>query len=142
MANRPAKKSAKTSNPAAGSYEGRQSHIPGLKTPAIEAWEFQYPGTDTVLEVTIPEFTCICPKTGLPDFATLVIAYVPDRLCLELKSLKEYMLFYRDVGIFHEHVVNKVLADCVRACRPRSMEIRGVFNARGGIQTTAVAKSG
>ena len=65
---------------------------------------------------------------------------MPDRLCLELKSIKEYMLFFRDVGIFHEHVVNKVLADCAKACRPRSMEIRGVFNARGGIQTTAVAK--
>ena len=84
------------------SYEGRQSHIPALKTPPIETWEFMYPGTDTVLEVRIPAFTCICPKTGLPDFATLVITYVPDRLCLELKSLKEYILFYRDVGIFHE----------------------------------------
>jgi 7-cyano-7-deazaguanine reductase len=122
------------------SYEGRQSHIPGLKTPEIESWEFQYPGTDTVLEVSIPEFTCICPKTGLPDFATLAITYVPDRLCLELKSLKEYILFFRDVGIFHEHVVNKMLEDCARACRPKSMEIRGVFNSRGGIQTTATAR--
>ncbi len=124
------------------SYEGRQSHIPGLKTPEIESWEFQYPGTDTVLEVGIPEFTCICPKTGLPDFATLVITYVPDRLCLELKSLKEYILFFRDVGIFHEHVVNKMLKDFSRACRPKSMEIKGVFNSRGGIQTTATARMG
>jgi 7-cyano-7-deazaguanine reductase len=124
------------------SYEGRQSHIPGLKTPEIESWEFQYPGTDTVLEVSIPEFTCICPKTGLPDFATLVISYVPDRLCLELKSLKEYILFFRDIGIFHEHVVNKMLIDCARACKPKSMEIRGVFNSRGGIQTTATARMG
>ena len=91
---------------AESSYEGRQSHIPGLKTPEIESWEFQYPGTDTVLEVSIPEFTCICPTTGLPDFATLAITYVPDRLCHELKSLKEYILFFRDIGIFHELVVN------------------------------------
>lgn len=127
---------------AESSYEGRQGHIPSLKTPEIETWEFMYPGTDTVLEVSIPEFTCICPKTGLPDFATLVITYVPGRLCLELKSLKEYILFFRDVGIFHEHVVNKMLTDFARACKPESMEIRGVFNSRGGIQTTAVAKTG
>lgn len=134
-------KKSKMANPQS-SYEGRQNHIPSLKTPPIETWEFMYPGSDTVLEVSIPEFTCICPKTGLPDFATLVIAYVPDKLCLELKSLKEYILFFRDVGIFHEHVVNKMLRDCAGACKPKSMEIRGVFNSRGGIQTTATAKTG
>jgi 7-cyano-7-deazaguanine reductase len=121
-------------------YEGLQHHIPTLVTPEIESWDFQYPGSDTLLEVSIPEFTCICPKTGLPDFATLHIAYVPEKQCLELKSLKEYFLFFRELGIFHEHVVNRVLGDCVKACAPRSMEVRGVFNARGGIQTTAVAR--
>ena len=120
-------------------YEGRQNHIPALRLPEIETWEFQYPGSDTTLEVSVPEFTCICPKTGLPDFATLVITYVPNKLCLELKSFKEYINAYRELGIFHEHVVNKLLADCVKACKPRSMEVRGVFNARGGIQTTAAA---
>jgi 7-cyano-7-deazaguanine reductase len=120
-------------------YEGRQNHIPGLKLPEIETWEFQYPGSATTLEVSVPEFTCICPKTGLPDFATLVITYVPNTLCLELKSFKEYINAYRELGVFHEHVVNKVLTDCVKACKPRSMEVRGVFNARGGIQTTAAA---
>ena len=123
-------------------YEGLQQHIPTLATPEIESWEFQYPDTDTVLEVSIPEFTCICPKTGLPDFATLQITYVPNKLCLELKSLKEYFLFFRELGIFHEHVVNRVLGDCVQACAPKSMEVRGVFNARGGIQTTAIARFG
>ena len=123
-----------------GGYEDRQGHIPELKTPVIESWEFQYPGSNTALEVQIPEFTCICPKTGLPDFAILTIAYVPDKQCLELKSLKEYIHFYRDLGIFHEHVVNKVLRDCVKACKPKSMEVRGIFNPRGGIQTTASAK--
>ena len=123
-------------------YEGRQSHIPGMEMPGIESWEFQYPNSDTTIEVSIPEFTCICPKTGLPDFATLQISYVPGRSCLELKSLKEYILNYRDIGIFHEHVVNRMLGDCVKACSPKRMEIRGIFNARGGIQTTAVARFG
>jgi 7-cyano-7-deazaguanine reductase len=120
-------------------YEGRQDHIPGMKMLEIETWEFQYPGTQTTLEVSIPEFTCICPKTGLPDFATLVVTYVPNKLCLELKSFKEYINSYRELGIFHEHVVNRLLNDCVKACKPLSMEVRGVFNARGGIQTTATA---
>jgi len=121
------------------SYEDRQEHIPELKTPSLESWKFQYPGSETKLEVQIPEFTCICPKTGLPDFALLTLTYRPDKLCLELKSLKEYVNFYRDIGIFHEHVVNKFLTDCVKACKPKSMEVRGVFNPRGGIQTTAAA---
>jgi 7-cyano-7-deazaguanine reductase len=121
-------------------YEGRQGHIPDLKTPDIESWEFQYSGSNTELTVTIPEFTCVCPKTGLPDFATLIVRYIPDKLCLELKSLKEYILFFRDVGIFHEHLVNKMLTDCSNACKPRHMVVEGVFNARGGIQTTAIAR--
>lgn len=121
------------------SYEGRQDHIPTMEMPEIEIWKFQYPNTNTHLQVSIPEFTCICPKTGLPDFATLVIEYVPAEDCLELKSLKEYILNYRNIGIFHEHVVNRVLNDCVKACVPVSMTVRGVFNSRGGIQTTAEA---
>ena len=122
-----------------GSYENLQEHIAGLETPDIEVWEFQYPGSLTELKVKIPEFTCMCPKTGLPDFACININYVPDLLCLELKSLKEYIVAYRDTGIFHEHVVNKILQDCVKACKPLKMEVVGVFNARGGIQTTASA---
>lgn len=120
-------------------YDGLQGHIPSLQTPELEIWEFQYPNTDTHLTINIPEFTCICPKTGLPDFATLQIEYRPVKDCLELKSLKEYLMFFRDIGIFHEHVVNKLLKDCVEACKPEWMVIRGIFNARGGIQTTAVA---
>jgi len=123
-------------------YEGLQGHIPRMETPPIETWEFQFAGSDSVIEVTIPEFTCICPKTSLPDFATLTISYVPGKLCLELKSLKEYFLFFRELGIFHEHVVNKVLADCVKAISPKRMEVKGVFNARGGIQTTVYARHG
>ncbi len=86
--------------------------------------------------MTIPEFTCVCPKTGLPDFAELELTYVPNERCLELKSFKEYLLAYRDRGIFHENVVNKVLDDIVAAAAPRQAELIGTFNPRGGIQTT------
>ncbi len=121
------------------SYEGLQSHIPNMDTPEVEIWEFQYPGRDTIIKIAIPEFTCICPKTGLPDFATIKLEYVPNGACLELKSLKEYVLFFRDVGIFHEHLVNRMLDDWVEACSPKRMTVTGIFNARGGIQTTATA---
>jgi 7-cyano-7-deazaguanine reductase len=128
-----------TANTEKSSYEDRQGHIPSLKTPIIEGFEFQYPGSRTTLTVRIPEFTCVCPKTGLPDFAEIVIVYEPNELCLELKSLKEYMMFFREVGIFHEHVVNKMLNDCVKACSPLSMTVTGKFNPRGGVYTDAVS---
>ena len=129
-------------SPSISSYENKQKHISDLKTPNIETWMFQYPNSQTEIVITIPEFTCICPKTTLPDFATIIIRYLPKEKCLELKSLKEYILFFRNIGIFHEHLVNKVLLDCVATSDPVWMEIEGVFNARGGIQTTAVATHG
>ncbi|MFA5143483.1 MAG: preQ(1) synthase [Candidatus Omnitrophota bacterium] len=123
-------------------YEGLQGRIRALKTPEIESWKNQYPDRDYVIRIDIPEFTSICPKTGLPDFAVITIKYIPDRLCIELKSLKHYTIFYRDIGIFNEHLVNRVLDDMVRACKPRWMEIVGEFNARGGIKTTVSAEYG
>lgn len=107
--------------------------------PGLETWPSQYPG-DYEVFITIPEFTSICPKTGLPDFATLTVTYVPDRRCVELKSLKEYVAAYRSLGIFNENVVNRVLGDLVRALEPRRMAVRGVFTPRGGIQTTVEAR--
>jgi len=106
--------------------------------PALETWPSQYPD-DYEVAITIPEFTSICPKTGLPDFATLTITYVPDARCVELKSLKEYVNAYRNLGIFNENVVNRVLTDLVAALSPRRMRVRGVFAPRGGIQTTVEA---
>jgi len=103
--------------------------------PSLETWPSQYPG-DYEIVITIPEFTSICPKTGLPDFATLTVTYVPDRRCVELKSLKEYINAYRSLGIFNENVVNRVLGDLVRALEPRRLAVRGVFTPRGGLQTT------
>ena len=120
-------------------YDNLQTHIRQCKTPPIETWENQYPHRDYTIEITSLEFTAVCPKTGLPDFATLRITYVPERDCVELKSLKEYLLSYRDVGIFHEHVVNKVLEDIVAACQPRQVEVVGDFNVRGGIKTVVRA---
>lgn len=121
------------------SYDGLQSDIREIKTPAIETWKNEYSDKDYTIEITTPEFTAICPKTGLPDFGTIQITYIPDEQCVELKSLKEYLLFYRDVGIFHEHVVNKILVDFVAACNPRRLEIVGDFHIRGGIKTVVRA---
>ncbi len=107
--------------------------------PELETWPSQYP-EDYEVTITIPEFTSICPKTGLPDFATIVVTYVPDGRCVELKSLKEYLTAYRNLGIFNENVVNRILADLASALRPRRMSVRGVFTPRGGIQTTVEAR--
>ncbi len=118
------------------SYEGLQKNIRKLKTPEIEAWQNQYPDKVYTINLDIPEFTCICPKTGLPDFATIRIEYSPGKLCVELKSFKMYTIFFRNVGIFHEHLINKMLEDFVQAIKPRWVKITGVFNPRGGITTT------
>jgi len=118
------------------SYEGRQDDIRDWQLPAIETFANIYSDRDYNVTMTAPEFTCVCPKTGLPDFATLTLDYAPDQRCIELKSFKEYLLAYRDRGIFHENVVNRVLDDVVAACKPRRARLTGVFNPRGGIQTT------
>jgi len=124
------------------SYEGLQDRIKILKTPEVETFKNLYPGRDYVITIDMPEFTCICPKTGLPDFAVITIRYSPDKSCIELKSLKYYEIFFRNIGIFHENVVNKFLDDLVKSCKPRWMEVVGEFNARGGIKTTVRAESG
>jgi len=105
--------------------------------PEIETWPNQYPGYE--IEIALPEFTSVCPKTGLPDHGTLTLRYVPDRLCLELKSLKMYMLAYRNLGIFQENVVNRFLEDVVKACRPVAATVTGEFTPRGGIYTKITA---
>ena len=131
---------AKQQNKKKSSYEGLQNKVKSLRTPGIEVWKNQYPSRDYVIELEIPEFTCICPKTGLPDFAVIKITYCPDQWCLELKSFKMYINEYRNVGIFHEHVVNRILDDLVAACKPRFMSVDGEFNLRGGIKTSVWAE--
>ena len=108
------------------------------KQPSKELEVFTNPNPDRDYEIHMdcPEFTCLCPKTGQPDFATIDITYVPDKLCIELKSLKQYLWSYRNEGAFHEKVINQILDDLVAACRPRYMQVVGEFNVRGGIYTT------
>ncbi len=105
----------------------------------LETFDNPKPERDYEIALDCPEFTCLCPKTGQPDFATFEIEYVPDRLCIELKSLKLYLWSYRDVGAFHEAVTNQILDDLVAACEPREMSVRAIFNVRGGITTEVVA---
>jgi len=110
----------------------------GQQFPAIETWPNQYQGYE--ITITIPEYTSICPKTHLPDFGTIVIRYLPAKLCLELKSLKYYILSYRNLGIFYENAVNRILDDVVRACRPKWAIVRGEFTTRGGMHSTIEAR--
>ena len=105
--------------------------------PEIEAWPNQFP--DYEIEISIPEFTSVCPKTGLPDHGTLTLRYVPDKRCLELKSLKMYTLAYRNLGIFQENVVNRMLADVVKAARPVTATLVGDFMPRGGVHSRITA---
>lgn len=108
------------------------------KLPKIECFPSQYKCYE--INISVPEFTSICPKTGLPDFGTITIRYMPDKRCLELKSLKFYLLAYRNLGIFYENAVNRILDDLAAACRPKWLEVRGEFKPRGGIRTEVLVK--
>jgi 7-cyano-7-deazaguanine reductase len=106
----------------------------------LELFPNPQPRRDYTIRIRIPEFTCLCPKTGQPDFATLLLEYVPDRMCVELKSLKLYVWSFRDEGAFHEAVTNEILDDLVTATEPRFMRLTAIFNVRGGIDTTVIAE--
>ena len=110
--------------------------------PATSLETFPNPARDRdyTIRMTLPEFTCLCPKTGQPDFATFELEYVPDELCIELKALKLYLWSYRDRGAFHEAVTNQITDDLVKACEPRFLRLAGKFNVRGGIYTTVVVE--
>ncbi len=108
------------------------------KLPAIECWPNQFPHYEITIEV--PEYTSVCPKTGLPDFGTLTLQYMPAKKCAELKSFKEYILAYRNLGIFYENAVNRILGDFVKACDPEWAEVMGEFTPRGGIKTSIRAQ--
>ena len=108
------------------------------KLPPIETWPNQYKSYE--ITISIPEYTSICPRTGLPDFGTITVQYLPDRLCLELKSLKYYILSYRNLGIFYENAVNRILDDVAHACRPKWAVVRGEFSTRGGMHSTIEAR--
>lgn len=122
-----------------GYTSGQAQSVKHIKLPAIEAWENQYK-RDYTVKIVHPEFTSVCPKTGLPDFGTLTIEYVPGKLCLELKSLKYYFLQYRNCGIFMENIANRVLDDVVKAVKPRSCTVTGDFTPRGGLRSVIEAR--
>ena len=114
--------------------------MPTQPSKELETFPNPNPERDFVIRIRVPEFTCLCPKTGQPDFATFEIEYIADRLCVELKSLKLYMWSFRDEGAFHEAVTNEILNDLVAATRPRFMRVTGKFNVRGGIYTDVVVE--
>jgi 7-cyano-7-deazaguanine reductase len=116
--------------------------MPTRPAAALEVVPNPHPDRDYEVTMTVPEFTCVCPLTGQPDFATIRIRYVPDQHLVELKSLKLYLWSYRDEGAFHEDVTNRILNDVVAAARPRWIEVSGAFNVRGGIRTEVRATSG
>jgi 7-cyano-7-deazaguanine reductase len=111
-----------------------------MPTETLETFPNPRPGREFEVAIECPEFTSVCPKTGLPDFGTIRISYVPDELCVELKSLKFYLLDYRTKGIFYESVTNRILDDLVEACAPKRMTVVGDFTPRGGIKTVVTAR--
>lgn len=114
--------------------------MPTKPSKEIETFDNPKPERDYEISLECPEFTCLCPRTGQPDFATFKIIYIPDKLCIELKSLKLYLWSYRNEGAFHEDVTNKILDDLVKACQPKYMKIIADFNVRGGIHTVITAE--
>jgi 7-cyano-7-deazaguanine reductase len=133
-----AKKPKRTSDQKAYTDEHAEAGI-DFPLPDIETWPNQY-ATGYEIEIVMPEFTSVCPKTGLPDHGVVRLIYVPDKRCLELKSLKMYTLAYRNLGIFQENIVNRFLQDVVRACKPIRAAVIGDFTPRGGISTKITAR--
>ncbi|MEW8027627.1 MAG: preQ(1) synthase [Candidatus Thiodiazotropha sp.] len=114
--------------------------MPSQPSKDLETFDNPQPDRDYTIRINIPEFTCLCPKTGQPDFAEMTLEYVPDKLCVELKALKMYIWSFRDQGAFHEAVTNEILSDLVQATQPRFMRLTAEFNVRGGIYTTVVVE--
>ncbi|MES9946747.1 MAG: preQ(1) synthase [Candidatus Thiodiazotropha sp.] len=114
--------------------------MPSQPSKDLETFDNPQPDRDYTIRINIPEFTCLCPKTGQPDFAEMTLEYVPEKLCVELKALKMYIWSFRDQGAFHEAVTNEILSDLVHATQPRFMRLSAEFNVRGGIYTTVVAE--
>lgn len=112
-------------------FDGVEKVAPGL----LETFPYEYPGREAEVDISTDEWSCVCPFSGLPDFGTLTIRYVPDKVCLELKSLKYYLASYRSVGIYQEHAANRVLEDLVAACNPRRIDVTLDYRLRGGIHT-------
>ncbi|MFI5142552.1 MAG: preQ(1) synthase [Thermoanaerobaculales bacterium] len=117
-------------------FEGEEK----IEAGALETFAYEYTGRDAEIVVSTDEWTCVCPFSGLPDFGTLTVRYVPEKVCVELRSLKYYLTSFRHVGIYQEHAVNRVLEDLVRACEPRRMEVTLDYRLRGGIHTVVTVR--
>lgn len=120
------------------SFEG----VEGLTPDVLETFAFEYAGRDAVVEIATDEWSCVCPFSGLPDFGTLTVRYLPSDVCVELKSYKYYLTSYRNVGIYQEHAANRVLDDLVACCRPKWMEVVLDYRLRGGIHTVVTVEHG
>jgi 7-cyano-7-deazaguanine reductase len=114
--------------------------MPSIPSKKIDTFDNPNLERDYAIKITLPEFTCLCPKTGQPDFAKLFLEYIPNQKCIELKSLKMYIWSFRDEGAFHEDVTNKILDDLVNVANPKYMKIKAVFNVRGGVYTTVICE--
>ena len=125
--------------------EGRRFSFVGFEalTPdVLETFPYEYPARDALVEIATDEWSCVCPFSGLPDFGTLTIRYLPSDACIELKSLKYYLTSYRNVGVYQEHAANRVLEDLVACCRPKWMEVVLDYRLRGGLHTVVTAAHG
>lgn len=114
--------------------------LDAIDSDTLETFEYQYPGRDIEITTTTDEFTSVCPFSGLPDFGTVTITYIPDKVCVELRSLKYYLMSYRNVGVFYEHLANRILEDLVGALAPKWIEVECEMTVRGGLQTTIRAQ--
>jgi 7-cyano-7-deazaguanine reductase len=116
----------------------RRYDTQGLETidiKVLDTFPYEYPGKDLTINIDTDEFTAVCPFSGLPDFATIKINYIPDKLCIELRSFKYYLMSYRNVGIYQEHAVNRILEDLVKCCKPKWMQVTADYKVRGGVHT-------
>lgn len=126
-------------------FEAQDKKIPfdgpdKIEAEALETFDYEYAGKDAEIEIVTDEFTSVCPYSGLPDFGRIAVTYTPDKMCIELRSYKYYLLSYRNVGIFYEHLVNRILDDLVACVKPKRMTVRGEFTHRGGIKTNVTAE--
>lgn len=116
--------------------------LSAIESNVLETFTYEYPKRDIVINIDTDEFTAVCPWSGLPDFARIEIHYIPDKLCIELRSLKYYLMSYRNVGIYQEHAVNRILEDLVKCCKPKWMRVTADYKIRGGIHTTTTVEYG
>lgn len=133
-----------TPQPELGALDRRYDveKLSAIDANLLDTFSYEYPGRDVIINIDTNEFTAVCPYSGLPDFATIKINYIPRKLCIELRSLKYYLLSYRNVGIYQEHAVNRIIDDLVRCCKPKWIQVIADYNIRGGVHTVTSVEWG